>query len=186
MEAQELANKIESWRTRLEINRYNLADELVKQPAFYAEVARHLPEFSKKKRIAKGEFEFAKSDLELRIRRDPHDFDVEKATDKAVAAAVVVQDEYQTKQALYFDAEELEHDLIVVVDAVADRKSMLRDTVELYVKDFFQSKEMEPMNQPKAVGDDQADALKKFRSERHRERRRRDTDKNEDTKRTPE
>jgi hypothetical protein len=179
MEAQELASKIESWRTRLEINRFKLADELIKQPAFYAEVARHLPEFSKKKRIAKGEFEFAKADLELQIRRDPHNFDVEKATDKAVAAAVIVQDEYQTRQATYFDAEELEHDLIVMVDAVADRKSMLRDTVELYVKDFFQEQEMQPMNTPKAVGDEQADALKKFRSGRRRERKRTNTDTEE-------
>jgi hypothetical protein len=176
MEAVELARKIESWRTRLEINRYNLADACVKQPAFYAEVAKELPLFAKLKKIAKGEFEFTKSDLELRIRRDPQAFDLEKATDKAVAAAVVVQDEYQTTQQRYFDAEQVEHDLIVIVEAVSDRKSMIRDLVELYSKDYFQNQDMQTMDTPKAVVDDQADALKKFRSGRRRERNRKDNE----------
>lgn len=165
---------IEDIRSRLEINRYDLGTECVKQPAFFAEVAFKVPELKKEMLKAKAEFERTKADLEIQIRKDPADFNLSdiKITDKVVTAAVPIQEKYQQTQAAYFDAMEIYSQFQSVVDAVEDRKTMIRDLVTLWEKDYYQEKGMEQMNTSKGkVADAQADNLEKFRAERRNRRR---------------
>lgn len=172
--AEQLLKYIPVVQERLEINRYNLGEECVKQPSFYAEVASELPALHKASKAAKALCDYTKADLELQIRNDPSAFgfpDGKKPTNDAVSAAVIVRDEYQATYQAYLEAEELAKRYEAIVNAVEDRKSMIRDLVTLYEKEYYQQNAMEPVNVQGKAADDQAENLEKFRSQRRNRRR---------------
>ena len=158
MSEEELILYIEALKPRLLIDRNALDVECQKQAAFYEEVAGLLPALKCAAKVAKGHFEFVRSELEVNVRRNPAQYGLEKVTDKALASLVVVQVEYQNAQKAMYCAEERANRLEACSMSVADRKSMLRDLVVMWEKDYFAHKQGAPMSvEQKKVNDSHAD-----------------------------
>jgi hypothetical protein len=158
MSEEELILYIEALRPRLLIDRNALDVECQKQAAFFEEVAGLLPALKCAAKVAKGHFEFVRAELEVDVRRNPAKYMLEKVTDKALASMVVVQADYQNAQKAQYSAEERANRLEACVMSVADRKSMLRDLVVMWEKDYYAHKQGAPMSvEQKKVNDSHAD-----------------------------
>ena len=73
----------------------------------------HLDDMSKTRNELKTDLEKQKeevkrvqADLDLRIRRDPKKFDLEKVTENSISSAILTSTEYQEAQDKYFDIQE--------------------------------------------------------------------------------
>jgi len=158
MSEEELILYIEATKPRLLIDRNALDVECQKQAAFYEEVAGELPALKCAAKVAKGHFEFVRADLEVDVRRNPANYHLEKVTDKALASIVVIQAGYQNAQKAMYYAEEMANRMEATVESVADRKSMLRDLVVMWEKDYFAHKQGAPMSvEQKKVNDSHAE-----------------------------
>lgn len=159
MSEEELVLWIEGLKPRLIIDRNALDVECQKQAAFYEEVAGEVPALKCAAKVAKGRFDFVRSDLEVKIRKNPAVYGLEKVTDKALASLVVVQEDYQAAQLDMFIAEEMRDRADVSAMSAGDKKSMIRDLIVLWEKDYYAHAAGTPMKVEKSKIDD-AHAIK--------------------------
>jgi hypothetical protein len=171
---EDLIEYIESIKCRIEIDKYNLSEECVKQPSLYEEVAGKLSALLKAAKIAKDKVDRVKAELDINIRKDPSVFGLEtvKLTESVVASAILTQSKYHDAFDEYLDAEELANRYKVVVVAVEIKKSMLRDLVSLAERDYYQDRAIEPMHsEHHRVSDMQAAQYAKGRTSLRNRRR---------------
>ncbi len=160
MSRQQLFDFREAIRARLLIDQYNLDDECIKQPAFYAEVCNELPEYKAEYRRAKARFERAQADLEGEIRQDPGAYGLVKPTRDAVEACIIRQDSYGTAQEEVIEAEYFSNSIEQLLHQVEQRKSMIRDLVVLFEKNYRQQMSQMPMTKDSAaLGESRAEEI---------------------------
>lgn len=136
---EKVHNMREGIKSRLLIDEYDLVEECKKQPALYEEASTDFAQIKAEAKKAKSFLEFTKAKLERSIRHDPERYDLGKITETVVAATVIVQDEYQDAVTKLREAEELSDSIQACVLAVEQRKSMIRDLVTLFDRDYRNS-----------------------------------------------
>lgn len=173
---QELYEFRDSVKARLPIDKYNLDDECMKQPAFYSEVSNMVPRAKATYRSAKILLEHIEAELEGNVRESPESYNIgAKPTRDAVSACIKRQDSYYDAQKAMIDAQYISDALEQLLEQVAQRKSMIRDLVRLYEKEYQQYQQMSSMQgDSRRLADSQAESIEKTSPRRERTRRRPD------------
>lgn len=137
MEREDISNQIDDIKERMKIDENALHVECVEQPIFYSYVGRAHVEAKTEAKRAKYRVELKRSEVELAIRKDPEAFGLKKVSEASVFSAVNVQKEYLRAKEEMFQAEEDADSLYVLVEAAAQRKSMIGKLVDLYVSEYY-------------------------------------------------
>ena len=151
MTKDELLIFVEGVRVRLPIDRFNLAEECAGQAVFFAEVAEEMPQLRSDAFAAKSRLEFVKGDLDVKMRADPAKYGLAKSTDTLIASAVTAHEDCRNAKMAFNDATYLVDRLGAVLGAVEQRKSMIRDLVDLFGREFHQAQQETPMHNEKAI-----------------------------------
>lgn len=128
-----------SYRTDLKIDRYNLDDELVRQPQLYMQYALRAAEASIEKQEAKDRLEIVKADLDGKIRTDPDKYNIPegKASEGAIKAKIAKHSKVKRYNRLYLKALKNEKFLNEAKVAFTHRKKMLEALVSLNIQLHF-------------------------------------------------
>lgn len=137
MTESELIETLEDLKSRLPIDQFALEKECREQPIFYQEVGEIYAEVRKEAKKVKSNFGHVKAELERNIRSEPAKYGISKITESAIQAAIVLQTEYANAETELFDAEEVADNLSVLLESAAQRKSMLRELVSLFVRSYY-------------------------------------------------
>jgi hypothetical protein len=119
---------LEELKKKLSIDQYGLETECTGQPELYETAGELMVNAKSAARTSKDYLDFVKADLSFKIRSNP---------ENGVDSTVVVQHEYRKAQAEYIEAQELADSFSVLLTAVEQRKSMLKDLVTLFVYNYY-------------------------------------------------
>ena len=124
--------KSDNFLKDLDIDKYNLDEELVKHPQLYTEWALEAAEASGDKDQAKKDLELVKSETESKIRSNPKKYGiVGKITEGAVKAAITLHPKMKKYDKIYLKALHNERVLSKIEKAFSHRKSSLEGLVQL-------------------------------------------------------
>ena len=127
-----------SLRARLPIDSFNLEKENCEQPSLYDEVGQWVSEVKAASRTAKEHIEFVKADLSLKIRKDPGSYDVDgKMTEGWINSIITVHADYIGAVKDYIEALKLADDASVLLASTGDRRSSIRDLVQLFIHQYY-------------------------------------------------
>ena len=115
----------------LKINKFDLETEWLNQPSLYFHYSKLAIDAKLEVDQAKEDLEFTKADLNLNIRSNPGNYNVEKVTNESVAAAMVCDVEYETRVREYNEARHAYETINAAVRAMEQRKSALENLVRL-------------------------------------------------------
>jgi hypothetical protein len=121
----------------MHINEDMLDVELVEQPSLMEKYSYKLAEAKLARDIAKEELELKKAEINLDIRDNPDDYKLEKVTDKAVEACILMEDEYKEAIKALNEANFEVNVLQGVVNAIEHRKAALEKLVTLHGQNYF-------------------------------------------------
>jgi len=140
---QILFGKLQDFKARLAIDRNNLEQECQVQSPLYGEIAEEVQTAKYLRNQAKADFEHAEAELLCDVKEKPalFGFDKSPAGDHA-NAKVKCQPKYIELQKVYFDAERTYGALNGLLEEAAQRKSMLRDLVDLFVHQYFSNQDL--------------------------------------------
>ena len=141
---QILTGKLQDFRARIAINRNDLEHECEMQAFLYEEIAQEVTTANYLCKQAKADFEYAEATLLCEIKEKPLLFGLEKApSGEHALAKVQIQPKYQELQKVYFEADQVYRAMVGLQEASAQRKSMLRDLVDLFVHQYYTSQELQ-------------------------------------------
>lgn len=121
----------------LSIDKYALDLPWLKQAELYRWYAECTADANQRMNEAKDALEVVKASLSLSIRANPHNFGIEKPTEKAVEAAVILDDSYA---AALKETHTTRHEydcLKGVLTALDHKKKALEKLVDLQGRDYF-------------------------------------------------
>lgn len=121
----------------LEIDRYNLDEELVRQPQLYMQWALLLCQATEDKDNAKKDLDLVKARVETKIRKNYKRYDIKKLTEPLVKALIILKPKVQRYEATYLKAAHEERALIKMEKAFSHRKSSLEGLVQLDLRLHF-------------------------------------------------
>jgi len=140
---QILFGKLQDFKARLAIDRNNLEQECQIQPTLYGEIAEEVQTAKYLRNQAKADFEHAEAELLCDVKEKPALFGFDKPPSADHAnAKVKCQPKYLELQKVYFDAERTFGALTGLLEEASQRKSMLRDLVDLFVHQYFSNQEL--------------------------------------------
>lgn len=140
---QILFGKLEDFRTRLAIDRNNLEQECQIQSLLYEEISGEVQTAGYLRNQAKADFENAEAELLCNVKEKPALFGFDKPPSADHAnAKVKCQSKYLELQKAYFEADRTARALGGLLEAAAQRKSMLRDLVDLFVHQYFSNQDL--------------------------------------------
>lgn len=115
----------------LDIDKYNLDEELIRHPQLYISWALESAEASKDKDQAKKDFDLVKAEVESKIRSDPKRYGIDKVTEGAVRSAIALHPKTKKYDKIYLKALHNERVLSKIEKAFGHRKSSLEGLVQL-------------------------------------------------------
>ena len=119
------------------IDKNLLDDEWLGQPKLYFNWAIQLEDARADFEEVKAAFDVVKAEVDLEIRTTPDAYDLVKATEKSIAAALIVQPEYEEAQQKVFTAKHRVGILQAAVTALDHRKKALEKLVDLHGQKYF-------------------------------------------------
>lgn len=114
-----------------------LEEECAIHPSLYWKFSREAAQAKREADRVRERVKAIRSDLILRIRRNPAEFQLEKPTEAMVEAAYRTHPEYLAEVEEQNKAEYYENMLMNAVYAFNQRKEMLAEEVRLYVSNWF-------------------------------------------------
>jgi hypothetical protein len=160
----------------LSIDKNNLDAEWVEQPTLYFHWAKNASDAQHSLDKEKAKFDLIKAELEQSIRAQPNDYGLEKVTESAISATVLVQPEYKAGLSRVNDAR---HDLAVAqaaVNALEHRKRSLSMLVELWIREYYTADSSPKPRSMEAAEFDKASVRSRGRRRIEAADRERDTD----------
>lgn len=124
----------------LSIDKYNLDEELIRQPQLYLDWALKSVEASKEKDSARKDLDLVKAEAEESIRKNPKKHGIiakDKITETMIKTAIVLHPKVKKYNLLYLNAIDNERVLAKVEKAFADRKKSLEGLVQLDTRLHF-------------------------------------------------
>ena len=140
---------LDELKSKLPIDQYNLEIECRNQSVLLTELGEIVAEAKKEYKEAKEHVEYVKADLSTKIRKDPGKYDIVKATEGAITSAVILQPEYRKAINDSLDTEESSNAFSELLVAAEGRKSLIRDLVTLFVREYYDSQKL--LNESRAV-----------------------------------
>lgn len=128
-----------NYKKDLKIDRYNLEEELIRQPQLYMTWAIKAANATVEKEEAKSALEIAKADVDKKIRNDPkrYGFEDGRATEAAIKLEIAKHPKIKRKNTHYLEALRDEKILTEAKNAFQHRKKMLESLVMLNVQLHF-------------------------------------------------
>lgn len=134
----DINERIEELRGKLQINQFDLENECVNQPIIYDEVGQLATDAKSNARLSKDNLDYTKASIEMEIRSNPEKFGIAKITESSVDAAVKTDQRYIDASVNYINAQKLADSLTILLSAAEQRKSMIKDLVSLYIYSYYQ------------------------------------------------
>lgn len=134
------------YKSQLKIDRYNLEEELIRQPQLFSDWAIAAAKATDEKEAEKNKLEIIKSEVEDEIRKKPKKFGILDVKEGAIKGAIIRDKRVQKQTEKYLEACSIERILGKAETAFKHRKKMLISLVQLNVQLHF----AEPMI-PKAT-----------------------------------
>jgi hypothetical protein len=132
----------------INIDKYKLHEEVSlngERVVFWGD--RFVEAEKQKKKVAKlvGEI---RAELELKIRKNPEEFDIPgKPTESAVNSAVILQEEFQKAQEHLIDVEAMVKRYKIISDTFFQRKDLIKEEIKLFLGEYYTSSEIELSSQ---------------------------------------
>ena len=136
---------IKKIKNRLPIDQFNLNEECIKQPDLYADVGILAAELRDEARKSKDLFDNTCAELKTDIRNDPEKFGIKKVTEGSIAETLILCEKYNTDQDIYREADLISNKVSVLLAAVEQRKSLLRDLISLYIHSYYSDENKKPI-----------------------------------------
>lgn len=121
----------------IKIDEQALDLEWLDQPSLMLKYAKHAALMEREMDRAKEELDLVKSELDGSIRKNPEKYGLEKATDKAIDAAIPQQEEFKEANDAYLEAKFEYKVAKAAVDAFDQRKTALENLVKLLGQSYF-------------------------------------------------
>lgn len=152
-------------RPLFELDETQLDREWVEQPKLYFDYATQLADTKLHYEETKVDLDVVRADLDLAIRANPEDYDLDKVTEKTIESRILQEEEYKSALKKVRQAKHEVDLLQAAVVALDHRKHALQNLVSLHGQQYFAA--------PRADehGREAADDLNK-RAARTRRRRR--------------
>lgn len=142
MKDENLKDAIDDIKERMKVDQFSLEEECKKQPLFYKDVGMIHVQARTIMKKARSFLKAKYAEIALEARRDPGKFGLTKVTDASLDSAVITQKEYKELEEEMFQAEEDAEFLGVLLESAAQRKSMIRDLVTLYCRQYYEKEDM--------------------------------------------
>ena len=126
-----------SYEQDMYIDESALDVELVEQPTLMSRYSRLLAEARRDRDLSKEALDLKKAEIDLDIRDNPEEYKLVKVTENAITNCILMEEDYQTSQKEYHDANYEVNVLQGVVSALEHRKSALENMVKLYGQNYF-------------------------------------------------
>lgn len=137
---EQTRERLNDLRQRLSIDPYDLETECVGQSSLFAEVGDLATEARSVAKKAKDTLDFTRADLSFKIRKEPAKYGLEKTTEASIEATIIIQAEYQQAANAVIETQRVADAFNVLQDSVAQRKSMLKDLVSLFIYNYYMSR----------------------------------------------
>lgn len=121
---------------RLGLDPHNLDEEWVSHPDKMQEVGEMVAVANDRVDRAKSKLELVKAQVELKVRKRPAAFGIDKITETSVAAAVVCSDDYQEAVSAYNRAKLRAGELKAAYEARRDCRPALENLVKLHLAGY--------------------------------------------------
>ena len=128
---------VRSYEEEMGIDCSALDVEWLEQPRLMMKYGRQLADARRAQDDAKEFLDYTKAKLDNEIRQDPDSYGLAKATETAVAGAILLQDEYREASSALIQAKYDTELLSTAVRAVDSRKTALENLVRLHGMSYF-------------------------------------------------
>ena len=130
-----------SFEKEIIIDQYNLDKECAVNGEKVIYWGRKWAEAEARKERSKKILDEVRAELDIRIRKDPQGFGLEKVTEGAIGSLIPLQEEYKKTYDEYIDSLTLSRELGLVKDAFLQRKDLVLAEIKLYLAEYFHSEE---------------------------------------------
>lgn len=120
-----------------DIDELALVQEWMGQPALYNRQSRKYAKARLLQAEAKAELDLVRAKLDLAIRQNPDDYNLDRVTEGSVAATILMQKKYKTALKNLNDATYAVNLLQGVVESLDQRKKALENLVRLHGQNYF-------------------------------------------------
>lgn len=137
MNLDDSMEKYEELKEKLEIDKFDLDNELVQQPEYYHEVSENYALSMSLRDEAKDDMEKIWAEKDKEIREDAA-AEGNKITENQISNQIKMDDDYITAQKYYIKAREATNKWSALKDSFHQRAHAMREVVTLWVSDYFQ------------------------------------------------
>ena len=120
-----------------EIDKYRLDQEWEQQPRLYREHAERLADAERDLSQAEAAVKVTRADVELKVRKAPDLYGVEKVAEAGIKAAVELDKRVRKSTLTVIEAKHKADILKAAVRTLEHRKSSLEELVRLWLADYF-------------------------------------------------
>lgn len=120
-----------------EIDEDQLDKEWIRQPSLMFKMSRRVADARKSLEISRTELKLIDAELDAKIRADPDQYGLAKATEKSVEACILTQDEHIDAQNVVHSRKHKLDVLEAAVDALHAKKRGLESLVQLFAMSYF-------------------------------------------------
>jgi hypothetical protein len=132
-----LADQIETLLSSLKVNKHDLDNENIRQPVLM-EIATDLnSRIIAKRDRTKEKLKWVIANIDSQIRKNPKQFNLEKATDRSIENTIYLQDEYKDIRNEFINNNRLANKMEGVVEAFRQRKHVVIILKDLYLANYF-------------------------------------------------
>ena len=128
---------MEDYKSLLKIDKDNLDEECINQPALYDEYASQVPDLVYGMEICKVDMESLKADLYKKNVSLALKDGGKKPTDKSLENDILLDRNFRQLQEDYYEAKKKAEKAKVVREAFMQRKEMIRGLIELHNSTYF-------------------------------------------------
>lgn len=111
--------------------------ELLGQADKMVKYSRMLAEAQRDRDLSKESLDLIKAEIDLDIRDNPENYKLAKITEAAITNCILMEEEYQTAQKEWNEANFQVNVMQGVIKAIEHRKSALENLVKLYGQNYF-------------------------------------------------
>jgi len=136
-------------KERVPIDIYGLHVACAEQAEMFMETSEFATDYDNHYRRSKLGLDLAQSEAEREIRKEPGKVGIEKVTESAIKAAVVLHPKVTAAREELLDAQQAADVAKLALETLRERRHMLKAEVDLFTSHYFEAKGVEPSEEVK-------------------------------------
>lgn len=149
-----------SYKDDITIAKHELDKEWINQPKLFCQYAEEAVEASFERDKAKEQLDLVKAEMDGQIRKNPTKFGLDKATDTAVANAIIQTEEYKKANSYFLDCLKKMRIMEVARESFDHKKRALEKLTDLFISGYW--------SEPK-INKDTKDIFSDIETDKHKE-----------------